>query len=75
MRLVWFLLKVFRRSHLEEELIKLDDRVFLEVAVPEFPDDSLHVGLVEKLHDLANTKLVEVDARTATRVLGLIQNS
>ena len=34
--------------------------IFLGVAVPEVPDDSLHVGGIKEIHDLAHAKLVEV---------------
>ena len=50
---------------LEEELVEVDDRVFLRVPVAEVPDDGLHVGVVEQLDDLADAQLVEVDARPA----------
>src|SRR5439155_19164145 len=47
---------------LEEELVEVDDRVFLRVPVAEVADDGLHVGVVEQLHDLAHAQLIEVDA-------------
>ncbi|MBM4043206.1 MAG: hypothetical protein FJ290_32360 [Planctomycetes bacterium] len=48
---------------LGKSLVEMDDRVFLGVAIPEVADDGLHVGIVEQLHDLGDTQLVEVDAR------------
>ena len=50
---------------LEEELVEVDDRVFLRVPVAEVADDGLHVGVVEQLDDLGDAQLVEVDARPA----------
>ena len=49
----------------EEELVEVDDRVFLRVLVAEVADDGLHVGVVEQFHDFADAQFVEVDARPA----------
>ena len=46
-------------------LVEVDDRILLRVPVAEVADDSLHPGLVEQLHDLGDTELVEVDARSS----------
>ena len=47
---------------LQEEFVEVDDGVFLRVAVPKVPNDGLHVGVVEQIDDLADPKLVEVQA-------------
>ena len=40
---------------LQEQLVEVDDRVFLGVPVPEITDHGFHVGVVEQLDNLAHT--------------------